>query len=270
MPDAIAALQKAVALDPDMPEPHSNLGIVWLAGGERARAEAAFREAIRIQPDYVDAHNNLGNLLSGTGDFEQARYHFETALRLRPDDAATRYNFAMALGKARHFDEAQQQLEASLRIDPGTRRCPPASGGPADGQGAGAGGAPALSRTGPNPARIRAGASGPGLGAGNDWRRCRRDSLTFGKRPRPPTPPCGNRQPRSCARSETAVKGESEARHDIVPTAVKTCFGKACLRRGLELDAQVLEIADNGLAWCNRSEYSDRWDISGQWHWSSG
>ncbi|MBI3683986.1 MAG: tetratricopeptide repeat protein [Acidobacteria bacterium] len=109
---------RAQALDPDMPEPHSNLGIIWLAGGEQARAAAAFREAIRIQPDYVDAHNNLGNLLSGTGDFQQARYHFEIALRLRPEDAATRYNFAMALGRARHFDEAQQQLEASLRVDP--------------------------------------------------------------------------------------------------------------------------------------------------------
>ena len=26
---------KAVPLDPDMPEPHSHLGIVWLAGGEQ-------------------------------------------------------------------------------------------------------------------------------------------------------------------------------------------------------------------------------------------
>src|SRR5262249_3508076 len=59
MTDAVAALQKAAALDPEMPEVHSNLGIVLLTSGEHRRAEAAFREAIRIQPDYVDAHNNL-------------------------------------------------------------------------------------------------------------------------------------------------------------------------------------------------------------------
>ena len=90
---------KVVALDRDMPEPHSNLGIVWLAGGVQKGAEQARAEPIRIQPDCADAHNNLGNLLSGSGDFEQAQYHFEMALRLRPEDAATRYNFAMALRK---------------------------------------------------------------------------------------------------------------------------------------------------------------------------
>ena len=246
MPDAIAALQKAVALDPDMPEPHSNLGIVWLAGGERARAEAAFREAIRIQPDYVDAHSNLGNLLSGTGDFEQARYHFETALRLRPDDAATRYNFAMALGKARHFDEAQQQLEASLRIDPELADAHQLLAELLMAKGQAQAALPhyrELVRIEPESGRALLGL-GSALAMSGDFAGA---LPTCGKRPRPPTPPCGNRQPRSCARSETAVKGESEARHDIVPTAVKTCFGKACLRRGLELGAQVLEVVDNGL-----------------------
>ncbi len=108
---AIAALQKAIALDPDLPEAHNNLGILRLS-------DADFLEAIRIQPDYADAHSNLATLLAGKGEFAQARQHFETALRMRPEDAPTRYNFAMLLGQIRDFDGAQRELEASLRTDP--------------------------------------------------------------------------------------------------------------------------------------------------------
>jgi predicted CXXCH cytochrome family protein len=117
--DAVAAIGKALELDPDLPEAHNNLGIIRFAGGEQANAESAFREAIRIRPDYADAHGNLAGLLSGAGRFAQARDEFEIALRLRPADAATRYNYAMMLGRTSHFDEAQRELEAALRADPG-------------------------------------------------------------------------------------------------------------------------------------------------------
>jgi Flp pilus assembly protein TadD len=55
-----------------MSEAYNNLGVIWFAGGEQARAESAFRQAIRIQPDYADAHCNLGNLLSGDGGMAHA------------------------------------------------------------------------------------------------------------------------------------------------------------------------------------------------------
>jgi predicted CXXCH cytochrome family protein len=116
--DAVTALGKALALDPDMAEAHNNLGIIWFAEGNPARAEAAFREAIRIRPEYADAHGNLANLLSAAGNLSAARDQFEIALRLRPADAATRYNYAMLLGRTSHFDEAQRELEAALRFDP--------------------------------------------------------------------------------------------------------------------------------------------------------
>jgi Tfp pilus assembly protein PilF len=115
--EAAKAIEKAIALDSELPEPHNNLGIVLLSSGDPGRAEAAFREAIRIRPDYGDAHGNLANLLAGRGEFAEARYHFDSALRQKPTVAAMRYNFAVALGRTRQFDEAQRQLEAALGSD---------------------------------------------------------------------------------------------------------------------------------------------------------
>ena len=115
---AIAAFQKAIELDPELPEAHNSLGAVWFQNREFTRAEPALREAIRLQPWYPDAHNNLANLLAATDRFEEARYHFDLALRQKPENPGARYDYAIALARVRRTEEAQQQLETGLRQNP--------------------------------------------------------------------------------------------------------------------------------------------------------
>ncbi len=116
--DALTAFQKAVELDPEMPEVYNSLGGLWFHLGDMAKAEPALRNAIRLQPNYAEAHENLGNVLSATGRFDEARYHFEAALQYRAGYTSARYNYAVALARAKHLDEAQGQLEILLRADP--------------------------------------------------------------------------------------------------------------------------------------------------------
>ena len=105
--DAIAALEKAIQLDPEMVEAYNSAGAIWLETGDSARAETALRNALRIQPNYAPAHNNLGNLLSAAGRFEEARYHYEEALRFKENYIGARYNYALALARVQRLDEAQ-------------------------------------------------------------------------------------------------------------------------------------------------------------------
>jgi predicted CXXCH cytochrome family protein len=116
--EATAALQKAIAIDPDLAEAHNTLAGVWLATGDTAKAEASVREAIRIRPDFADAQKNLGSVLSAAGDLAQACYHFEIALRLEPRLVSARYNYGLALARLRRFDAAQMQMETVLRDEP--------------------------------------------------------------------------------------------------------------------------------------------------------
>jgi len=116
--DAIAVLERAVQLDPDMVEPYNSLGAIRLETGDSAGAEKALRNAIRIEPNYAAAHNNLGNLLSSANRFEEARYHYEAALRFKDNYNGARYNYALALTRMHRLDEARTQLEAILRTDP--------------------------------------------------------------------------------------------------------------------------------------------------------
>ncbi len=117
-PDAIAAFEKAIELDPEIPDAYNTAGAIWFEIGDTARAETELRHAIRLQPNGAPAHDNLGNLLSASGRFEEARFHFEAALRFKENYNGARYNYALALAKVHRLDEAQTQVEAILRTDP--------------------------------------------------------------------------------------------------------------------------------------------------------
>jgi len=76
--DAVVPLRRAIALDPDLPEAHTNLGVALARTGDLAGAEQSLREALRIEPNLAEAHLNLGIVLMGR-DRGAARYHLERA-----------------------------------------------------------------------------------------------------------------------------------------------------------------------------------------------
>ena len=111
--------QGRLALDPDLPEAHNNLGIIWFAGGDqRARRGSISRGDPDSARPTQTRTATWPTFFRGQAISAEARDQFEIALRLRPGDAATRYNYAMLLGRTGHFDEAQRELEACLRADP--------------------------------------------------------------------------------------------------------------------------------------------------------
>jgi Tfp pilus assembly protein PilF len=118
-PQVIAAFREAIRLRPDYPEPHNNLGLVYVQTGDDEKAAAAFREAIKLRPDYADAHQNLGAVLT-TSDPDEAVRELEKAVELQPALLKAQYNLAIAYGaSASHGPQkAIQQLEKLLAMDP--------------------------------------------------------------------------------------------------------------------------------------------------------
>ena len=81
---AVATLQKARELHPDLAEPYNNLGVVY----------SAQRKTAAARPSYPEAWNNMGTAFARQGNLRDAARCFEEALRLRPD-----------------FDDARRNLE---------------------------------------------------------------------------------------------------------------------------------------------------------------
>jgi tetratricopeptide (TPR) repeat protein len=117
---AEAEYLRAIAIKPDLPEAHYNLGHLYYGlPGRLDDAVAQFTEAIRLKPDYPEAHDNLGNCLARKeGRAEDAIAQFREALRLRPDYPEAHGNLGMMLDHEGMTFDAIAQFGEALRLMP--------------------------------------------------------------------------------------------------------------------------------------------------------
>src|SRR6185295_8317285 len=94
-----AALERALAMQPDLSEANNDLGALLAQGGDVPAAIEKFRAALASTPDYPDALNNLGYALLLTGRPEEARALYERALKLQPDFPEALNNLGLILGR---------------------------------------------------------------------------------------------------------------------------------------------------------------------------
>jgi Flp pilus assembly protein TadD len=116
--EAIAHLQKALALQPDDAGLHINLGIALAGKGQTDNAIRLYREALRLEPDYADAHNGLGVALQNKGQMDEAIRQLQEAIRLKPDHAEAHYNLGVAFYLQGRTAEAIRQFQTVIRLKP--------------------------------------------------------------------------------------------------------------------------------------------------------
>jgi superkiller protein 3 len=81
---AIAAFDRAIALDGCMAFAHHGRGVALARSGDYRAALLAFERSIDCDRDYVLAHNSLGNTLVRLGRLAEARSAYDRALHLDP------------------------------------------------------------------------------------------------------------------------------------------------------------------------------------------
>ncbi len=77
-------LEKARALNPDLPSPHHALGLLADRRGHGAEAERHYRAALAVDPGFAPARANLGRRLFARGAFEDAREQFTRLTEIDP------------------------------------------------------------------------------------------------------------------------------------------------------------------------------------------
>ena len=85
--EALAMLQQAAELAPEMPEAHQGLGRVYLYERDFERAEHMFRRGLELAPAYSDLHGDVGLALLEQERLLDALPCFEAALRINPNFA---------------------------------------------------------------------------------------------------------------------------------------------------------------------------------------
>jgi predicted O-linked N-acetylglucosamine transferase (SPINDLY family) len=95
--EAIAALERAVALDPGLVQAHSNLGEALRDSGRLDEAGAVLERAIALGAEDAATDNNLGNVLKDQGNIDGALNRFRKAVALKPGFASAASNLLFTL-----------------------------------------------------------------------------------------------------------------------------------------------------------------------------
>jgi tetratricopeptide (TPR) repeat protein len=120
--EARADLERAVAMDPELPELHNNLANVEWGLGDQAAAEQQFREGLRIQPGVAEWRLNLARVLATRGEIPEAAFQFQQAIRLKPALIDARVDYGRLLVDRGDLSGAVRELEAAVRLQPGLWR----------------------------------------------------------------------------------------------------------------------------------------------------
>jgi tetratricopeptide (TPR) repeat protein/tRNA A-37 threonylcarbamoyl transferase component Bud32 len=115
---AITAYRRAIALDSKDPTTHYNLGLALDAIRDFKGAIAAYGQAIAVDPRYAPAHNNLGAALDQQGDLKGAIVAYRHAIALDGKDPVYRNNLGTVLAKQWDVKGAMAAYRQAIVLDP--------------------------------------------------------------------------------------------------------------------------------------------------------
>ena len=115
---AESAFRVVMAIDPTYPDGPVNVARARLQEGDVDAAIALLEQAIALAPNLAKAHFFLGTALRTLGQYEQAMAHLQTALAQYPRDRVVLGQIGRIQFLQRQYDDAITTFEAVLQIDP--------------------------------------------------------------------------------------------------------------------------------------------------------
>ncbi|HEX9639384.1 MAG TPA: protein kinase [Acidobacteriota bacterium] len=117
-PKMEAALARALALDPSIPETHNGVAALhWYYHRDLTAAERSFRRAIELDPNYPNTHNHYGHYLVLTGRPREGLAQIRKGLALDPTTLRFHFNVGRMLYYTRQYQKAIAHLRESLELD---------------------------------------------------------------------------------------------------------------------------------------------------------
>jgi TolB-like protein len=119
---ALAAIEKALALDPDLAEAHTaRAHILFRYDLDFAGAEGELKRSLELDPRWIDTYQRLGEVYTFQGQYDEAAGWFKKGLDLEPFNVPLNTAYAASLYFGRRYDEAISQLQRVVEIDPNHR-----------------------------------------------------------------------------------------------------------------------------------------------------
>ncbi|MDA4128163.1 MAG: tetratricopeptide repeat protein [Thaumarchaeota archaeon] len=116
--DARASIERALSLDPDLPEALASQANLCVYDYKFAEAEMGFRRAIALNPSYASAHHWYSICLAQFGRYDDAWREVTIAQELDPLSSAIAISVFYRAIMSGRLDEAQRRIRKLEEIDP--------------------------------------------------------------------------------------------------------------------------------------------------------
>ena len=117
-PKALAAAQKALAIDDTLAEAHATLASANHSSWNWSAADREFRRALELNPNYANAHKLYSLYLLSLGHYEEALAEIKRAVELDPLNLKYSDNLGQTYQGGRRYDLAIEQFKKTFDMDP--------------------------------------------------------------------------------------------------------------------------------------------------------
>ena len=117
--DAIPIMMKIARLDPNSPQAHHDLGVMYACCGRLAEATESLQTAVQLLPSFESALSYLAKVLELQGRQEEALVACRKLERIAADPLVRKHYAAKALVKEGKFEDAEREFRQLLALDPG-------------------------------------------------------------------------------------------------------------------------------------------------------
>ncbi len=117
-PEAVEAIERAIALNPNSPTFYSHLGAAYGELGNHEQSLENLRKAVELDPDAATAHYNLGTALRNADQIEPAIESFRRSAAIDPKASETHFNLANSLRDLKRYGEAETSYRAAIELKP--------------------------------------------------------------------------------------------------------------------------------------------------------
>lgn len=116
--EAADAFEKALRLNPSMPEAYEGSALCALEAGELGKAEELLKKAETLASDRPQLKNLQGILASRQGSAEQALNFYQEAVKESPDFAPAHFNLALVQTELGQTEAASKNFQKFLALEP--------------------------------------------------------------------------------------------------------------------------------------------------------
>lgn len=121
---ALGKLEKSLDQDPNLPEAHNLIAVLYQRLAKADKAEYHFKQAVTRASDYSEAHNNYGVFLCGEGRYSESEKQFLIAISdpLYANPAKAYENAGLCVDKIPDATLAEKYFRTALQLDPYLRK----------------------------------------------------------------------------------------------------------------------------------------------------